>query len=33
VLRTTVSLTYKETQWIWNIFSVSGRFHFNRTYE
>jgi len=33
VLRTTVNPAYKETQRIWNIFSVSNRFHFNRKYE
>lgn len=33
VLRITPNPAYNETQWIWNIFSVSGRFHFNRTYE
>jgi hypothetical protein len=33
VLRITANPAYNETQWIWNIFSVSGRFHFNRIYE
>jgi len=33
VLRITANPAYNETQWIGNIFSASGRFHFNRTYE